>query len=98
MLFMIAPQFSIRRLLAFTVVCSVFFYFVSMAVRGRLWAVHFALIGIAVVVSLVVYALFFFIAWLFSLALKDLYSQPKSHSPFAQHRPAPQIVPPDKAP
>ena len=95
---MFAPQFSIRRLLAFTVVCCVFFSFVSLAVRGRLWAVPFALIGVAVVVSLVVYALFFFIAWLFSLALKNLHWQPKSHSPFAQHRPAPQILPPDQAP
>ena len=93
---MFAPQFSIRKLLLFTVVCGLFFYLVSMAVRGHEWAIPLVVVGLAAVASLVVYALFFLVAWVFSLVLKDLHWKPQSESPFAKDRPAPQIVPPDQ--
>lgn len=92
---MFAPQYSLRRLLLFTVACCLFAYLISMAVQGREWALPFVIIGIASVVCLVLYALFFLIGWVFSLLLKDLRWKPKTESPFAGDRPAPQILPPD---
>lgn len=92
---MLAPQFSLRKLLFFTVLCCLFAYLISMAVRGEQWALPFVIVGIAAVTAMVLYAVFFLIGWIFSLLLKDRRRKPNTESPFASDRPAPQILPPD---
>ena len=92
---MFAPQFTLRKLLLFTVACCVFAYLVSMAVQGHDWALPFVISGIAVAVAMVLYSVFFLIGWIFSLLLKDLRWKQTTESPFASDRPAPQILPPD---
>ncbi len=92
---MFAPQFSIRKLFLLTATCGIYSYLVSLAVQGHKWPIPFVIVGIAAVTAFALYAWFFLIAWIFSVLLKDLRWRPKTESPFATDRPAPQIVPPD---
>lgn len=93
---MFAPQFSLRKLLLLIFACCLFTSLGSVAMRGELWPIPFLVVGVASAVAFILYAVVFLIAWIFSTLLKDLYWKDESQSPFAQDRPAPQILPPDQ--
>lgn len=64
---MLAPQFSLRSLLALVSVAGIFFVIVSLAARGSLWAIAISLAVVSLAALLLLHAGAFFLLWLFSL-------------------------------
>ena len=56
---MFLPRYSLRWLLAITVVCALAFSVVALALRGMSWAVGVSAAIVAVVIALAVYGLVF---------------------------------------
>lgn len=80
---MLAPQFSLRSILAAMVVCGFVSLIGAAALRGTPWAIA-VLIGLAaLVVILVVHGFMFFVLWLASLILPAGRSHTPGQSPFA---------------
>ncbi|HVA48458.1 MAG TPA: hypothetical protein VNH11_18990 [Pirellulales bacterium] len=80
---MIAPQFSLRTILAVTAVCGFVSLIGAAAVRGTPWARAIMLALAALALILIVHALMFFIMWLFSLILPGRRAAGQGQSPFA---------------
>lgn len=111
---MIIPRFTVRRLLLITAIAAVFFGIVSAALRGArdagsidverrvvnpAYAAAALSVGIASVGLLgATFSVFFLASWIAAqlASLGRPSSAPKS--PFAQHTPAPQLLPPDEPP
>ncbi|MCH2130148.1 MAG: hypothetical protein MK179_13450 [Pirellulaceae bacterium] len=90
---MLIPRFTIRRLIALTAACGLFFFVVSCAVQGSIWA-----IAVSASISLLVFCFFLF-GLLFAVAVcatffVQLFRAPRqTESPFAKDSPPPQIIP-----
>ena len=103
---MIFPKFSLRSALILVTALCCFFLIVSMAARGRHWAMAVSIAGGSAAAMALVYACLFFFAWLLTLLsgvarwLSTLVfgAQPDDvQSPFATDRLPPVLVapPPD---
>ncbi len=93
---MLAPQFSIRQILAVTTALGVFSLIASLAVRGHAWAVGVVVAGLTLILAFLLYGLCFFAAWCVS-SFRGRFSRPVSpESPFAQDTLPPQIIPPEE--
>ena len=55
---MLIPRFSVRFLLFLTTVCAVFFYIVTLAVQGSLWATAVSVAIAGLVLSMLVFFLY----------------------------------------
>jgi len=86
---MLIPQFSIRWLLALTVVCAGVFSIFRAALLGSHWATGVSIAIGSTVVVLLVYAATFAMVWLFSLvSVRPRRRRPESgQSPFSQGTP-----------
>lgn len=80
---MIAPQFSLRWILAVTAVCGFVSLIAAAALRGAPWAAAVVIALGALLLILAVHGLMFFMLWLFSLLLPGSRSVASGHSPFA---------------
>ena len=90
---MIAPQFSLRSILAVTAVVAVLSLVGQQAWQGYVWA-YGVLIGLAAVLALfVIFALLFAVVWVMATVLGSFQSRPTGAAPFATHTPPPQWVP-----
>jgi hypothetical protein len=87
---MLAPRFTLRLILAITVVAAVFFWVGSFAVAGSSWAQALVVAVLAIPLTLVVHA-FFFVAATILLRL-PLFDRLATDSPF-QVDPAAPVVP-----
>ena len=99
-LVMLLPSFSLRSLLLWTAVCGVYFAAISRALVGDVWARTLVIATTALVLTFLVYALVFWIAWLVSLVVRPLKSAWRDDAsvtgaPFAANRLPPQEVPPE---
>ncbi len=92
---MFLPRFTIRRLLQIMVVCGLLFLVASYAVRGAEWAAGVTIAVGSTLAALLVYAVFFCIAWWISLVVDSYQPRPKHKSPFAQGSPPPQLIRPE---
>lgn len=83
----LVPQFSLLWLLAVTTVCAVAFSFVALGLRGHTWAAGVSIGILSLVVLVLVYALVFAVAWLFSLvtSLVGRGTSGAARSPFRDH-------------
>lgn len=80
---MLAPQFSLRSILAAMVVCGFVSLIGAAALRGAPWATA-VMIGVAaLVLILVIHSLMFFVMWAFSLLVPAKWSAAPGQSPFA---------------
>lgn len=92
---MLVPQFSIRWLLGLTALAAVFALVASFAYRGDPWAI--ALVGAfgGLVLSFVAFAGMWVVAMGVGGVVRGLRRrQPVAESPFAMHKPAPQVIEP----
>lgn len=92
---MLIPQFSLRRLLGVMAALAVVSLIASFGVRGHSWAL--AATGALAATALAFLA--YFLAWLFAAGASGcIYllklRQPTPESPFATHKPAPQVLEP----
>jgi hypothetical protein len=92
---MLIPKFTIRRLLILTAVCAVISLVGTFAFRGQPWAIALIVALAAFVMGFGAYLFFFLVVRIMS-AIADLFVTPGPTSPFAQHRPPPQVIPPDE--
>ena len=87
------PQFTIRRLLWMTTVCGAFCLIVSLAARGNAWALALSAAGLGLVVCFLFFSFLFASAWCAFFLTQQFGSNRRPDSPFAQHRPPPQVIP-----
>ncbi|HET6880006.1 MAG TPA: hypothetical protein VFI31_07615 [Pirellulales bacterium] len=81
---MLAPQFSLRSIMAAMVVCGFVSLIGAAALRGTPWAIA-VIIGLAaLVLILAVHGLMFFVMWVFSLILPGRRTSTPGKSPFGQ--------------
>lgn len=80
---MLAPQFSLRSILAAMVVCGFVSLIGAAALRGAPWAIAVLVSMAALVVILVVHGFMFFVLWLSSLILPVARPRTRGESPFA---------------
>lgn len=80
---MLAPQFSLRSILAAMVVCGFVSLIGASALRGTPWAIAVLISMAAVVLILVVHGFMFFVLWLASLILPAGRRRKPADSPFA---------------
>ena len=92
---MLGPKFTIRLPLAVMTFTGLLCLVSVFAGRGHSWAVAVLTTIFTVVLGFLVYAMFFVITWIFSCVVGQFETK-QPRSPFAQHRPPPQIVPPDE--
>ncbi|MEE8452286.1 MAG: hypothetical protein V3R99_10240 [Thermoguttaceae bacterium] len=87
---MLIPQFSIRWLLALTVVCAGVFSILQAALGGSHWATGVSIAIGSAVVLLLAYAATFALVWLISLvSVRPRRRRPEpGQSPFSQGTPA----------
>ena len=91
---MLIPRFSLRFLLMLTTVCAVFFFILTLAIQGSQWATAVSVAMAALLLSMLVQASTFGVAWAFT-SLFGLFRAPESAtSPFASSRPPPHVVTP----
>ncbi len=96
---MLAPQFSIRRLMLWTVGIAIMAVCASYAARGNNFAIATSWTLMMAITSLAVYGFVFLLATLISNGFSHLTSARDSDnedSPFAEHRPPPRMVRPEE--
>ena len=93
---MLIPRFTLRWMLAMTAVCAVLAFIVSLAVAEHVWAMALSMVLASVVLSFVLYAAFFTLAWACGTVWHSFRGEPKAASPFAAHSPSPQSQRPEK--
>lgn len=92
-------QYSIRRMMAFTAIFALFALLVSSAMRGNSVAMAVAWVTTLAVASLVAFAILFIMASVIAGGFRHLIRpgrQSADQSPFAEHRPPPQMVRPEE--
>ena len=96
---MLAPQFSIRRLMVWTIVFAIGSVVASFAIRGNEFATAISWMLILVLAGLMTFGFMFLLASLlaggFGLLMR-LGSSKEADSPFAEHRAPPQMVRPEE--
>ena len=92
---MLIPKFTIRRLLAITTLFAVFSLVATFAVRGQPWAIAVVVAVFGLAMGFGAYLFFFVVARIFS-AIGNTIAPQRPSSPFAHHRPPPQIISPDE--
>ena len=90
---MLAPQYSIRQILAIMTALGVFFVTASLSTRGHMWAAAIAVVGFTLLMTFLLYGLCFLAAWCVSLAVGRLGERPARQSPFARDAPPPHVIP-----
>jgi hypothetical protein len=80
---MLAPQFSLRSILAVTAVCGFVSLIGAAALRGTPWAMAVVIAIAALALILAIHGLMFFVMWVFSLLLPTRRSGAVGQSPFA---------------
>jgi hypothetical protein len=81
---MLFPQFSLRWLLGLITACAGFFFLLSLAAAGHVWAAAVSVAVVSLAVAVAIYVAMFFVVWLFSLLLPIRKAKsPAGQSPFA---------------
>ncbi len=91
---MLIPRFSIRFLLLLTTVCGVFFFIVTLAVQGSLWATAVSVAVVGVILSMLVQAGTFGVAWAITSFFGFFRIEESATSPFASAKPPTQYIEP----
>lgn len=73
---MLAPQFSLRQMLAMMTGLGVFSLIASLAVRGHVWAASLVIAGCTLVLVFLLLGLCFFSAWCVSLVTRPAARKP----------------------
>jgi hypothetical protein len=84
---MLIPRFSLRLLLVLTTVSAVFFFVVAHAVDGHFWAIGVSVAGASLLLTLLVHAFFFFLAWSLTSVCRLVWRPSVPASPFAMAPP-----------
>lgn len=79
---MLLPRYSLRHVLAATVVLSLVFLAAAQAARGQAWATGVTVAVATVALSLGVYVLTFLAIWLFGVPYQTWWQRRKGMSPF----------------
>jgi lysylphosphatidylglycerol synthetase-like protein (DUF2156 family) len=66
---MLIPRFSLRWLFVLTCVCALFFVVLAAGWRGKYWAGGVAIAVLFLIVTLVIHAAVFWLAWLVARGL-----------------------------
>jgi amino acid transporter len=93
---MLIPRYSIRWMLGIMTLCGLFFLVVSLGVRGHVWAAAIAIAVAALVLAILVQAVFFVVAYWAAVVAEKLFPKRPQRSPFASHAPPPQLLRPDE--
>jgi hypothetical protein len=80
---MLAPQFSLRSIMAAMVVCGFVSLIGAAALRGTPWAIAVIIALGALALIVAVHGLMFFVMWVFSLIVPRRRSSVPGTSPFA---------------
>ena len=91
---MLIPRFSLRWLLLLTTVCAVFFLIVRMAGQGQHWAVGIVTGVTALALAMLVYGVFFSLAFVLTGLIRRVRPGSPPSSPFATDSLPPQVIPP----
>ncbi|HJN11444.1 MAG TPA: hypothetical protein QF564_22370 [Pirellulaceae bacterium] len=91
---MLIPRFSIRFLLLLTTICAVFFFVVTLAVQGSQWATAISIAIAGLVLTMLVQAGTFGVAWALTSFFGVFRSAESATSPFASAKPPPQYIEP----
>jgi hypothetical protein len=81
---MLLPRYSLRHVLAATVVLSLVFLVAAQAARGEAWATGVTVAVATVVLSLGVYVLTFLAIWVFGVPYQTWWQRRKGMSPFEE--------------
>ena len=90
---MLVPQFTVRRLFCLITVCAGIFLIVSLARQGGAWAVAISAAVAGLIATFTIYIGLFAVTWFVHSATVRVKKPVRPDSPFAQHRPPPQIIP-----
>ena len=96
---MLAPQFSIRRLMGWTIVFALGSMVISYAIRGNVFATAISWTFVLGIASVLVFGFMFILASLLSGGfshIRKIGRQDEDNSPFAEHRPPPRMVRPEE--
>ena len=93
---MLIPRFTIRRLLLLCFACAIVFWIVSLALRGNPAALAVTMLLVGLLLTFLIFGIFFFTTWIVALLLQDYFYQPVHRSPFATEQPPPQIIAPEE--
>ena len=77
-------------------VCGFAFAVFPFAARGESWAVAIALTLLSVLVVWIAYAMVFLVTWFISLIVVAVRGSEPASSPFAEHKPPPQLIAPEE--
>jgi len=91
---MLIPRFSIRFLLLLTTFCAVFFFVMTLAVQGSQWAVAVCVATGGLLLSMLMQAGTFGVAWAFTSFFGLFRRDELASSPFASAKPPPQYIEP----
>ena len=91
---MLIPRFSLRLMLLLTTVCAVFFYVVTLANQGSQAAAAFSIAVVGVVLSMMIQASTFGVAWAFTAMVRVFRRKESATSPFASSKLPPQVIEP----
>lgn len=91
---MLVPRFSLRWMLAATVVGAALAWIVSLAVRGSLWAIAVSLAIGSVPAMFLLYAIVFVTAFFMARSLRRNRARDVGSTPFADAGPPPQLIAP----
>ena len=93
---MIAPRFTIRRMLVWTVVAAIVAGIARAATLQQIWAQAVIFGLLALVIAFALFALLYTLARatssLFQRGVKRISGESQGESPFAEHRPPPKFV------
>ncbi len=92
---MLLPRFTIVRLLQITLVCGLISLVASYGVRGAAWAAGLTIAVGSLLVAMLIYAVFFCVAWWVAGNALTARSSPERKSPFNQASPPPQWIKPE---
>ena len=90
---MLVPRFSLRSLLLLTTVAALVSFVVMCAVRGQAWAIALAVAMASLVLTLLLHAVFFLVAWMLSQPWQAPANVQPMDSGFQSGLP-PQLIPP----
>jgi hypothetical protein len=91
---MLIPRFSLRFLLLLMTACGVFFFVVTLAAQGSQWATAASVAVGGLLLSMLVQASTFGVAWAFTSFFGVFRREESATSPFASSKPPPQVIEP----
>jgi hypothetical protein len=93
---MLIPRFTVRWLLVLTAACALLAFVVSLGIGGSVWAMSLAITLGSLILTVLLYAAAFLLAWAAAAAWRWSVRRASPASPFAMHTAPPQLLIPEE--